>query len=110
MSTNTSQTTQHETSSGMDGVIDAARHAAHLSHEARAVKTLAEDAIEECVHAARRAVRRTIAKLKDFKDESVHQVKRQPLKAISVAAGGGLVLGLVAGWMIVRFSSRRNIG
>ena len=85
-----------------DRVIDAAGHAAHVSHEVQMVKSLAQDAIEDGVHAAKRALKsaqRGIERLEDIKDEGVHYVKRQPLKAIAMAAGIGLVVGMAAGWI-----------
>jgi ElaB/YqjD/DUF883 family membrane-anchored ribosome-binding protein len=85
-----------------DRVIDACRQAAHCSHEAQLLKSLATDAVDDGVHAAGRAiksVRRGVEELGDLRDEAVHRVKRQPLKALSVAAGIGLVLGWAIGWI-----------
>jgi ElaB/YqjD/DUF883 family membrane-anchored ribosome-binding protein len=84
---------------------DAARRAAHLAHEARLVKSLAEDAVEDGVHAATRAVksvRRGIERLEDVRDEWIHSVKRRPLKAVTVAAGAGFVIGVAAAWIARR--------
>jgi len=107
MSTNSSKTTEPETPSIADRVLDAARNVAHLSHEARTVKSLAEDAIEDGVHAARRAVRRGVERLEDMKDEGVHYVKRQPLKTVATVAGVGFIVGLATGWIAARFRSER---
>jgi ElaB/YqjD/DUF883 family membrane-anchored ribosome-binding protein len=86
-----------------DRISDACRHATHLSHEVRLLKSLATDAAEDGVHAAKRAitssVKRGVEGLEDLKDEAVHRVKRQPLKAVSIALGAGLVLGWAAGWI-----------
>ena len=92
-----------------DRVVDAARQAAHVSHEARLLKSLAADAVEDGVHAARRAiksVRRGVEELGDFKDEAVHRAKRQPLKAVAIAAGAGLALGVAVGWIAGRLGQR----
>lgn len=107
MSTNVSKTSERDTPSMADRVIDAARYAVHLSHEGRAVKSLAEDAFEDGVHVARRAARRATERLEDLKDEGVHYVKRQPVKAIALAAGVGLMIGLMTGWIGARLSSER---
>ena len=85
-----------------DRAIDACRQATHLSHEARLLKSLASDAVEDGVHAAKRAitsVKRGVEKLADLKDEAVHRVKRQPLRALSIALGVGLVAGVAVGWI-----------
>lgn len=105
MSAASIETPVHEKPTVTDRVIDAAGHAAHVSHEVRMVKSLAQDAIEDGVHAARRAVKsaqRGLERLEDIKDEGVHYVKRQPLKAIAMAAGIGLMVGMAAGWICGR--------
>jgi ElaB/YqjD/DUF883 family membrane-anchored ribosome-binding protein len=35
--------------------------------------------------------------LEDFKEETAHYVKRQPFTAVGIAAGIGLLLGVVVG-------------
>lgn len=87
---------------------DAARHAAHISHEARLVKSLVTDAVEDGVHAAKRAMKsvgRRVEELGDLKDEAAYRVKRQPIKAIGVAAGIGLVVGVTIGWIGARLGN-----
>jgi len=89
-----------------DRVIDAARHVAHVHHEATLLKSLAADTVEDGVHAAKRAmksVKRGVEQLEDLKDEAAHRVKRQPLKAVGIAAGVGLVFGMGLGWIGGRF-------
>ena len=108
-----SETPEREKPALGDRVVEAARHAAHISHESRLVKSLAQDAIEDGVHAAKRAVKsahHSIERLEDIKDEGVHYVRRQPLKAIAMAAGIGLAVGMVAGWIGGRFRRRHNGG
>ncbi len=85
-----------------DRVIDACRQAALVSHEARRLKSLAADAVDDGVHAAKRAiksVRRRVEELGDLKDGAMHRLKREPLKALSAAVGIGLVLGVAIGWI-----------
>lgn len=91
-----------------DCAIDAARHAAHISHEARLIKSLATDAIDDGVHAvkrARKSVDRRLEDLGDLKDETAYRVKQQPFKAIGLAAGVGLVLGIAVGWFGARLGN-----
>ena len=82
-----------------------------MSHEARLVKSLACDAIEDGAHEAKRAVRKSVQRgietLEDIKDDGVHYVKRQPLKAMAMAAGVGLMVGLAAAWIAGRFRQLR---
>ena len=93
-----------------DRVIDAARHAAHISHDAQLLKSLAADAVEDGAHAAKRAiqsVKRRIDDLGDLTDEAAHRVRRQPLKAVGIAVGVGLIVGMAAGWIGGRFGKQK---
>ena len=88
-----------------DRAIDAARQVAHLSHEAQLLGSLAADAVEDGVHAAKRAIKsveRGVEKLGDRKDELAYRVKRHPLTAVALAAGVGVVLGMAVGWICSR--------
>jgi ElaB/YqjD/DUF883 family membrane-anchored ribosome-binding protein len=93
-----------------DRIADAVRHAAHFSHEARLVTSMARDAGEEGVHAAKRAIkharRRGVEALEDLKEEAAHYVKRQPFKALGLAFGVGLQLGLLMAWVGGRLGRR----
>ena len=111
MSVAGTQTSESEKPSVADRIVDAVQHAAHMSHEARLVKSLAYDAIEDGAHEAKRAVKRSVQRgiesLEDIKNEGVHYVRRQPLKAIAMAAGAGLVVGMAAAWITGRFRHQR---
>jgi len=75
------------------------------------VGSMAEDAIEEGVHRASRAVksvRRGIERLEDMKDDATYYVKHRPLKTVVVAAGLGLVVGVIAGWIAGRGRAQRG--
>ena len=61
-----------------------------------------DERVQDARRAAERAVRRGIERLEDLKDEGVHYVKRNPVKAVAVAAGAGVIVGLVAGWIVRR--------
>ena len=84
-----------------DRIVDAVRHAAHFSHEARLATSIARDAGEEGVHTAKRVLKRVrrggVEALEDFKEETAHYVKRQPFRAVGIAAGIGLLVGVVVG-------------
>lgn len=105
------QTSEIEKPSVADRIVDAVQHAAHVSHGARLVKSLACDAIEDGAHEATRAVTKSVQRgietLEDIKDEGVHYVKRQPLKAIAMAAAVGLMVGMAAAWITGRFRQQR---
>jgi len=88
-----------------DRATDGVRQAAHFSHQVRLMKSMARDAGEEGAYAAKRVLRRVkhgIERLQDFRDEAAHRVKQEPIKAVGAAAGTGLLVGIVVGWIARR--------
>lgn len=94
----------------VDHIADAARQTVHLSHEARLLKSIAGDAVDDAVYAAGRAfknARRRVNAISDFKDELALRIKRQPMRSMALAAAVGLVLGVVAA-SLCRLGARRG--
>jgi hypothetical protein len=84
------------------------RQVAHLSHDFRQLTAEAEEAIEDGIYAARRAIksaRRRVDDLGDLRDDAIHGMKRQPVKAAGIVLGAGLVSGIVLGWMAGRWAT-----
>jgi ElaB/YqjD/DUF883 family membrane-anchored ribosome-binding protein len=95
--------TADRTRKAADSVSQIYSQTAQLAHEASRLKSLAADAIEDGVHAAKRrikSVRRRVEELGDLKDEAIHRVKRQPALAVGAAFGLGVVLGVAVGWIV----------
>lgn len=90
-----------------NAIVDTVRKAADVSHKAQLLKTLAEDTVEDRIHAAKRAVTRGVRRATDVRDTAAYRVKRQPLKSVSVAFGGGVLLGACVGWFAQRACRRR---
>jgi len=82
-----------------DRAVEAVRHAAQVTKEARLFKALAPDAVEERVHAARRAITRGMHDLEDFRDSAAYRVKRAPLLTVGLAVGAGMLIGVIVGWI-----------
>jgi ElaB/YqjD/DUF883 family membrane-anchored ribosome-binding protein len=89
-------------------VVDAYRQAGHLSHEARLLKRVAEDTIEDGLYAAKRAAKAIGRRVEGLSDEAAYRVKQQPLQAVGVAVGVGVVFGLAMGWVVSRLSRPRT--
>ena len=88
-----------------DRVLDGCRQAGHVSHEARLLKSIAEDLVEDGVYAAKRAmksVRRCAGGFDDLRDEAIHRLKRRPLLAVGAALGVGVALGVVVAAIVSR--------
>lgn len=109
----TAETPKTENSAELrDKVLDATRQAAHFSHEARLLRSLATDAVEDGAYAAKRALKtfqRGVHRAEDLKDEAIHQVKRQPVKAVAIAAATGLAVGTIVGWIGGRLGRKSEL-
>jgi hypothetical protein len=86
-------------------VVDAARHTAHLSHEARLLKSVAADAVEDGVYRARRVMKTARRDIADRADEAAYRIKRAPLRSVALAFGAGIGFALASGaaaWLAMR--------
>lgn len=106
----TTATTPTRAKTGVrEHAVDAVRHAAHFAHEARLVKSLATDAIDEATHASKQAfktVRRQAQSLVDRRYDIEHKVRREPLRAIGITFGAGMILGVITGLVCGRRTRR----
>jgi ElaB/YqjD/DUF883 family membrane-anchored ribosome-binding protein len=62
---------------------------------------MAEEAIEDGLHATKRAMkaaRRQVEALGDFKEQAISRVKREPVKSVGMAVGPGLLIGVAVGF------------
>ena len=78
-----------------DRVADVIGRAAHVAHEARVLKTMAADAVEDAVHAASRAATRTGPDIDKWRETAAYRIRKAPFLALAVAAGAGLLVGAV---------------
>jgi ElaB/YqjD/DUF883 family membrane-anchored ribosome-binding protein len=86
-----------EPQTAQDRLADVVGRAAHVAHEARVLKTKAADAVEDGVHAARRAVTRGAREFEEFRETAAYRIKKAPFLAVTVAAGAGLLIGVLLG-------------
>ena len=78
-------------------VVDAGRRVAKAANDARLLKSVASDALEDGLYTARRAVKTTARDLADVRDEVSYRIKKAPMQAVAVAFGAGLCVALAAG-------------
>ena len=86
-------------------VVDTARKVARMSQDARTLKVAAADAVEDGMYKARRAAKTAKRGFYDTRDEAVYRIKQEPLKAVGVAFGAGLLVGVASGavaWFAAR--------
>jgi ElaB/YqjD/DUF883 family membrane-anchored ribosome-binding protein len=87
-----------------DRITDAIRHGAHFSHQVRLMKSMARDAGEEGVHAAKRAMRRAqwaLDRIDDVRHDAAHRIRREPFKAVGFAAAAGVLVGVAFGCIAI---------
>jgi ElaB/YqjD/DUF883 family membrane-anchored ribosome-binding protein len=87
---------------------DAAAAVAHAAEDARALKTAAAEAVEDGREAVKRAYdagRKRLAAASRLPSDAADCIAEQPLTAVGVALGAGLLIGAAFGW--VARSTRR---
>ena len=80
-------------------VLDAARQAEHVAHDARRMTERAAEVLEDGLHAAKRTYKRRVHELEDLRDEAETRVRKNPMAAIGVTFAAGLAMGVVIGWI-----------
>ena len=89
------------TREAVDRVVDAAKRAAHLTHEAGMAKSIIQDAVEDKIYAAKRALklaRRRVEQFQDYKEDAVRYVRRRPFTSMGIALASGLMIGVCIAW------------
>ena len=81
----------------IDRGLDALRQVSDLSDEARRLKSVAADVIEDGVHTVKRTAKTLRQDAVDVRDEVTYRVKREPIKALAVAFAVGTLAGLLLG-------------
>ncbi len=68
--------------------------------ETARLKTVVADALEDGVHAARRAMKHGLFVAEDLMDDAAHEVKRHPLEAVATTSIMAFAAGVAVGWII----------
>jgi len=66
------------------------------------IRSLVNDAVEDSVHSARRAIRYGRHAAEDAIEEAQHKVKQKPLQAMGVALAAGVLIGGFLSWIELR--------
>jgi ElaB/YqjD/DUF883 family membrane-anchored ribosome-binding protein len=83
-------------------IVDVVRYAVQCSGDARRISSMAQDALEESMYEATRAAKLMKHRVQEFGDAATHYVKREPVKAIGIAAGVALAVGVAVGCLATR--------
>jgi ElaB/YqjD/DUF883 family membrane-anchored ribosome-binding protein len=90
----------------IDRVADVGSAAARLALGAGRVKEAVAEAVEDGVHAARRALIQGGRAARDWVDDAEHQVRQHPLGTVGASFGIGLGLGALVGVLLARRGHR----
>lgn len=77
-----------------------AAYAKAADPEAVRLKAAVTDAVEDGVHAARRAMKHGLFVAEDLMEDAAHEVKRHPLEAVATASVLSFTAGVLAGWLL----------
>ncbi|MEQ1910758.1 MAG: hypothetical protein ABMA15_18200 [Vicinamibacterales bacterium] len=77
-------------------IVDAGRRVVQAANDARALKSVASDALEDGLYTARRAVKTAARDLVDVRDEASYRIKKAPMQSVGMAFGAGLCVGVAA--------------
>jgi len=70
------------------------------------LKSAVTDAIEDGVHAARRAMKHGLHVAEDMMDDAAHEVKRHPMGAMATTSILSFTAGVLVGWMVFGLGKR----
>lgn len=102
MATATIETPRTEPPTLRDRAADTVRQVSDAACDVRHLKTLAADALEDRMHAAKRTITRTVRDLEDLRDSAAGRVRKAPLTSVGLALGAGILLGAVVAWFSKR--------
>lgn len=74
--------------------------------ETERLKTAVADALEDGVHAARRAMKHGLSVAEDIMDDATQEVKRHPLQAVATTSVLSFTAGVLVGWIIFGLRKR----
>ncbi|HET7750208.1 MAG TPA: hypothetical protein VFK81_12560 [Terriglobales bacterium] len=74
--------------------------------EAARLKSAVADALEDGVHAARRAMRHGLSVAEEIMDDAAHEVKRHPLPVVASTSVLSFAAGVVVGWLFFGLRKR----
>jgi ElaB/YqjD/DUF883 family membrane-anchored ribosome-binding protein len=99
---NTQAAVNNEDKSRVREALETAGKVVEASLDVEKLKKKVENAVEEAVFDAQRLAKHGQYALEDVIDDTTHYIKKNPLLSVGYAAGAGLGIGLLAGWLMTR--------
>jgi hypothetical protein len=85
----------------------------NVSHEAKAFKSIAQNAMEEAVHTAKLEYRRGARRLEDLREEAGARIRRRPFVSVGTAFSIGMGVAsllFIVGRALARTKARPSAG
>ena len=90
----------------LENVNGATINLAHLSHQISKAKVLVDDVLEDGKRKIERTAKRGFNAAEDYLEDTTYFIKRHPWESVGISVGvgavGGLLMGLMTGWLLAR--------
>lgn len=102
--------TQTTTSTKDNGIVNGALNGigtlAEAGIDVAVLKKKLTNAVDDAILDAERLAKHGRRAIEDTIDDTTYLIKKNPWQSVGYAAGAGLGMGLVAGWLMTRKSGR----
>jgi len=86
--------------------LDTATKIADVGFDVGMLKKKLENAVDDATADAERLAKRGRHAVEDIVDDTRYLIKKNPWQSVGYAAGAGLGVGLIAGWLLTRRGDR----
>lgn len=99
---NTQTAVKKDNNGIINGVLETVGNITEAGIDVAILKRRLTDAIDEAMIDAERMAKHGRYAIKDAIDDTAYMIKKNPWRSLGYAAGAGLGLGLVGGWLMMR--------
>lgn len=101
------QATTHKEGNGLvNGALETVGNIGEVGIDMAILKKKLTNAVDDAIVDAERMAKHGRRAIEDTIDDTTYLIKKNPWQSVGYAAGAGLGVGLVAGWLITRRSGR----
>jgi len=98
----TQATVNNEGKSRVRDALETAGNVVEAGLDVAKLKKRVGNAVEEAIDDAQRLAKQGQYALEDVMDDTTHYIKKNPWQSVGYAAGAGIGVGLLAGWLMAR--------
>jgi ElaB/YqjD/DUF883 family membrane-anchored ribosome-binding protein len=99
---NTQATNDTEKGSRVSEALNTATKIADVGFDVGILKKRLENAVDDAAADGGRLAKKGRHAVEDIVDDTTYLIKKNPLRSVGYAAGAGLGVGLIAGWLLTR--------